>query len=92
MSEHKIYLRNTDVVLRDEDDSGSLLYNPDTGQVLVINETGRFIWDLCKIGSTISKILEQFNNSYKDLPESLQEDINNYLTIMTEGGFLASSQ
>jgi hypothetical protein len=37
------YLRNPDVVLREEDPDGGLLFNPDTNQVKVI--TGNF-WPL----------------------------------------------
>ncbi len=39
------YLCNPDVVLREEDKSGALLFNPDTNQVKVINNTGLFIWN-----------------------------------------------
>ncbi len=85
------YTRNPDIALREEDESGSLLFNPDTGEVLVINDTGRFIWDLCEKGSTTIKMVERFDKEYENLPENLEEDINGYLTIMTKGGFLASS-
>ncbi len=39
-----IYLVNPDVVLREEDEDGGLLFNPDTNQVKVVNSTGLFIW------------------------------------------------
>ena len=38
------YHCNPDVVLREEDESGALLFNPDTNQVKVVNATGLFIW------------------------------------------------
>ena len=91
MCSNTIYVQNPDIALREEDESGSLLFNPDSGEVLVINDTGRFIWDLCEKGSTTIKMVEQFNKAYENLPENLEEDINGYLTIMTKGAFLASS-
>ena len=90
MSEHKVFLRNPDVALREEDAEGSLLFNPDTGQVLVINDTGRFIWDLCESDISISAIATEFEDEYTDLPDSILEDIQEYIETMTKGGFIAS--
>lgn len=84
------YLRNPDVVLRQEDENNSLLFNPDTGEVLVINDTGRFIWDLCTEGVTLDDIIHEFSVNYDLLPASLMEDIDSYISIMTEGGFIGS--
>ncbi len=90
MCKEMTYLRNPDVALREEDESGSLLFNPDTGEVLVINDTGRFIWDLCAEGVTMDDIVAELGESYDDLPENLTEDVDSYLVIMTKGGFIGS--
>jgi hypothetical protein len=90
MSTETTYLRNPDVALRDEDASGSLLFNPDTGEVLVINDTGRFIWDLCAESITMKAIVGEFNKAYEDIPEALPEDVDEFISTMTKGGFLAS--
>lgn len=90
MSTKTTYLRNPDVALRDEDESGSLLFNPDTGEVLVINDTGRFIWNLCSEGITIDRIIEEFNKAYSDIPEALPEEVDQFISTMTKGGFIAS--
>ena len=90
MCKETTYLRNPDVALREEDESGSLLFNPDTGEVLVINNTGRFIWDLCAEGVTMKDIINEFGENYDDLPEDLTEDVDSYLVIMTKGGFIGS--
>lgn len=91
MCNNKIYVQNSDIALREEDESGSLLFNPDTGEVLVINDTGRFIWDLCEESITIHAIVVEFNEAYDDLPENLLEDVEAYITTMTKGGFIATS-
>ena len=41
------YIRNPDVVLREEEADGGLLFNPDTNQIRVVNATGLMIWKLC---------------------------------------------
>lgn len=90
MCKETTYLRNPDVALREEDESGSLLFNPDTGEVLVINDTGRFIWDLCAEGVTMDDIIHEFGEGYDNLPENLMEDVDSYMSIMTKGGFIGS--
>ena len=47
ISSNNLLIRNPDVVLREEDPSGALLFNPDTNQIRVINGTGLFIWKHC---------------------------------------------
>lgn len=84
------YLRNPDVALRDEDQSGSMLFNPDTGEVLVINETGRFIWDLCASWTSIEDMVLGFRKNYEDLPEDIHGEVSRFVTAMAKGGFIAS--
>ncbi len=92
MHKETSYLRNPDVTLRDEDGSGSLLFNPDTGEVLVINDTGRFIWELCAEEVTMSDIIHAFGESYNAVPENLDEDVDSYMSVMKKGGFIGSRQ
>jgi len=84
------YLRNPDVALRDEDESGSMLFNPDTGEVLVINDTGRFIWDLCARDITVPEMVQRFHMDYDDIPENVLEEVERFVSVMTEGGFIAT--
>ncbi len=90
MSGKEAYLRNPDIALRDEDESGCLLFNPDTGEVLVVNDTGRFIWDLCEKAVTMTEILMSFGEAYESIPENLSEDVEQFVSAMTKGGFIAS--
>jgi len=90
MCKETTYLQNPDVALREEDESGSLLFNPDTGEVLIINDTARFIWELCKDGATMDEIIREFGTGYENLPENLKEDVDSYISVMTKGGFIGS--
>jgi len=91
MSDDAIYRQNPDVALREEDESGSLLFNPDTGEVLVINDTGRYIWKACKGGASMDDIQKGIRKVYKDVPEEILHDVQEFMTIMTGGGFIGSS-
>jgi hypothetical protein len=51
----KRYAVNQTVSLREESE-GALLYNPDTDEVLIINETGRIIWGAITKPMTIEEI------------------------------------
>ncbi|MDM7926611.1 MAG: PqqD family protein [bacterium] len=51
----KRYSVNPVVSLRPEPDGG-LLYNPDTDEVVLINETGRLIWDFIRSSRTPDEI------------------------------------
>jgi predicted Rdx family selenoprotein len=90
MTTGKQYVCNPDVVLREEDDSGTLLFNPDTGDVLVINCTGRFIWDLCRGGAGLDEIIDGVRESFDDLSPEMREEVGSYVSILTAGGFLGS--
>jgi len=50
------FLCNPDVVLREEDEEGALLYNPDTNQVKILNITGLAIWKALTSPNTIEGI------------------------------------
>jgi len=84
------YIRNPDVALREEDESGSLLFNPDTGEVLVINGTGRFIWDRCEKETSIDEIVDALEDVYDGVPESVREEVDSFVSVMIAGGFLGS--
>ncbi len=84
------YICNPDVVLREEDESGTLLFNPDTGDVLVINGTGKLIWDLCREGADIEEIIDGLEKSFDDISPEVREEVDSFLSMLTTGGFLGS--
>jgi hypothetical protein len=85
-----LYTCNPGIVLREEDDSGTLLFNPDTGDVLVLNPTGRLIWDACAGGADIGMILDGMREAFEDVPEDAPGDVTSFLSMLTAGGFLRS--
>jgi hypothetical protein len=83
------YRCNPDVILREEDESGALLFNPDTNQVKIINTTGLFIWKNFLIGSPIGPIVNKVKFSFEGVPEDrIQNDIEEFTQELCNSGFL----
>jgi hypothetical protein len=87
------FLRNPDVVLREEDEDGGLLFNPDTNQVKVINTTGLFIWQLCKEAHTLDQVVIEFQKAFEDVPsEQVAQDVQEFVDSMVSGGFVGIAE
>jgi hypothetical protein len=67
-------IRNPDVVLREEDADGALLFNPETNQIRVLNTTGLFIWNLLDGSRDIAAIVNSIKDSFEDVPENEVEE------------------
>jgi hypothetical protein len=86
------FLRNPDVVLREEDaDEGALLFNPDTNQVKVINTTGLFIWQQCGEARTLDEIIAEVQKDFDDVPlEQVTQDVQEFMDGMVASGFIGT--
>jgi hypothetical protein len=86
------FLRNPDVVLREEDpDEGALLFNPDTNQVKVINTTGLFIWQQCGVSRTLEKIVAEVQKGFDEVPsEQVAQDVKEFVDGMLATGFIGT--
>ncbi len=58
MNEKIRYLANPVVSCRDEGDDGALLYNPDTDEAVLINTTGRTLWEFIARPRTFDEIAD----------------------------------
>lgn len=86
------FLRNPDVVLREEDpDEGALLFNPDTNQVKVINTTGLFIWQQCGVARTLDEIVAEVQKGFDEVPsEQVAQDVKEFVDGMLASGFIGT--
>jgi len=83
------YIKNPDVVLREEDIDGALLFNPDTNQIKVLNTTGLFIWKLCEKKHNIANIIKALKNSFDQVPDDkASEQVKSFIKEMKESGFI----
>ena len=86
------YITNPDVVLREEDDDGGLLFNPDTNQIRVLNHTGLYVWKRCDGTNNIESIIEGLKNDFENTPENgVAEQVAAFVEDMKANGFLGVS-
>lgn len=85
------YARNPDVVLREEDEDGGLLFNPDTNQVRVLNTTGLFIWKQCDGSRDLDQIARALQESFEDAPsDQVNQDVREFVEEMVASGFIGT--
>ncbi len=84
-----LYIRNPDVVLREEDQEGGLLFNPDTNQIRVLNATGLLVWQLCDGSHALPDIVAALKESFDDVPEErVSSDVEAFVQDMQASGFI----
>jgi hypothetical protein len=86
------YLRNPEVVLREEDEEeGALLYNPDTNTVTVINPTGLFIWQRCDGQNNLEQIACALQQACVDAPhDQVVQDVWEFVDGLVQEGFIGT--
>jgi hypothetical protein len=87
-----LLIRNPDVVLREEDPDGALLFNPDTNQVLVLNATGLFIWKHCDGSRDFKAILTTVKDTFDEVPEvEVMTEVKDFIAQLQTKGFIGTS-
>lgn len=83
-----LYARNPDVVLREEDEDGALLFNPDTSDVRILNATGLFVWRAAS-GVTLDTVVESVSAAFDDVPaDRVRADVWSFMSGLLSAGFL----
>lgn len=80
--------RNPDVVLREEDEDGALLFNPDTSEVRVLNATGLFVWRMCD-GVSEDDLVSALSGAFDSVPPGrVREDVDRFMSGLLASGFV----
>ncbi len=83
------YACNPDVVLREEDEDGGLLFNPDTSQVKIVNTTGLYVWKQLASGMELTAITSGLLAAFADAPaDQAGADVREFIAAMREAGFV----
>jgi hypothetical protein len=91
MTGSKRYLANPDVALREEDQDGALLFNPDTDQIRVLNATGLFIWKLCDGRHELPEMVAAMREAFDKVPEDeVTSQVTQFVEEMASSGFLGT--
>ncbi|MCU0610536.1 MAG: PqqD family peptide modification chaperone [Candidatus Eisenbacteria bacterium] len=80
--------RNPDVVLREEDTDGALLFNPDTNQIRVLNATGLFVWKFMDGTRDLGAVVASFRESFEEVPQEVEAHALAFAGEMAAAGFL----
>lgn len=85
------YMKNPDVVVREEDEDGALIFNPDTDQIRVLNPTGFFIWNLCDGSNDLNGMILAVKNTFRDVPDDqVSGQVEEYIEDMLNSGFIGN--
>jgi SynChlorMet cassette protein ScmD len=83
-------IANPICVLREEFDDWAVLFNPDTADAVGINPAGVAIWKLMDGNNSLEEIVTKIQELFDDVPGTVAEDINKFVTNLTQHGFVSS--
>ena len=88
-----LYIRNPAVVLREQEQDGGLLFNPDTNQIMVLNATGLLVWQSCDGGHALPDIVAALRESFDQVPEAeVGSDVEKFALDMQAHDFIGTVQ
>lgn len=91
--EKKIYVRNPDVVLREDEPDGGLLFNPDTNQVRVLNPTGLCLWKACDGKRDLQGLIGALREAFEDVPDAeVEGQVTAFLDDMVANAFVGTDE
>jgi hypothetical protein len=92
MSETPVcFLQNPEVLLRDEDEDGGLLFNPVTNKARLLNPTGLFIWKQFASPNHLATVASSLQQEFEEVPaDQVIQDIQELVEIMVSAGFLVA--
>ncbi len=76
--DNPLYRQNKAVIFRQEQDE-ALLFNPDNADIVVINSTGCFIWNLCNGKNRKKDIVNSLVEEFDVSPSKAEEDLLKFL-------------
>ena len=80
---------NPMIVFRKENDENGILFDPDSGEIYELNNTGIIIWEALEQGADQSAIVQKLRELCGDsCPAFLADDVADFLKNMCELGFL----
>jgi hypothetical protein len=83
-----IPVANPTVISQEESDGGLVLVNCDTGAALALNPTGTMVWKQIDGRRTPAAITVAVSRFFRDVPDSIGEDVLSLLRLLAEEGFV----
>jgi len=76
------------VVLREEADEWGILFDPDTGASVALNPIAISMFKAMQKSQSVEKVEEAVRNEYDEVPDTLTEDIAEFVESLAESGFI----
>ena len=88
MDLEKKYKRNEKIVFREEDD-GAFLFDPDTGDLKYVNESGKESFLMLITDNDVKQVINHMLDLYPEVePTRMQEDIESFLKDLEENRYI----
>ena len=79
--------KSPDLIWRSLDD-GTVIINPEQGDVKVLNEVGARVWELVDGQRSIDQIALEITQDYEVSLDDANKDLKDYLNVMIDQGLL----
>lgn len=87
MPEVKKPIKNPDAVVRREEEE-AVVFNPADGNLVCINGTGVFVWDLCDGSRGIDDLVKALVSEYEVSSQDAEKDCLEYVKNLKEAGLI----
>ena len=88
MGEKIKFRRDAKIIFREEGDVG-LLFNPDTGEIKILNETGKFIWSCLEKDKTRAEVAQEVAREFEAPGETkCRDDVDTFISHLGLTGLL----
>ena len=85
------FMKNPDVVVHEEDPDGALVFNPDTDQIRVLNQTGFYIWKLCDGSHDMKSLVASVRESFDEVPDdNVSGQVEDFVNEIVSAGFIGT--
>ena len=79
----KKYISNQLVSCGDEGDDGAVLFNPDTNDLIIINQTGQCVWEFLNTPHTLDEVVSFLDTQYQIAAEErTAEDVEAFIEVL----------
>ena len=88
MESKKRYRRNEEIVFREEDD-GAFLFDPDSGDLKYLNQSGKETFLLLGEDQDMSRVIHRMIELYPDVePQKIEADVRDFMKDLEENRFI----
>ena len=89
LSENEMFIVNHEIVSRTEDE-GTFLFDPNTGRICYLNDTGIDIWKFCKKPVTLKQVINEICSEYPEMTRNqISSDCQKFFNDLMKFGFLS---